>query len=40
MDDMPHHTEAPTGSPTTAGELSEEAADSLGELDNLGDLGF
>ena len=35
-----HHHEATTGAPTTAGDISENAADALGELDNLEDLGF
>ena len=33
-------TEAATQAATTASEIEEEAADALGELDNLADLGF
>ena len=33
-------TEAATQATTTADEIQEEAADALGELDNLADLGF
>jgi len=34
---MQEYTEAPTTAPA---EIEEEAGDALGELDNLGDLGF